>query len=400
MARNEENDFIVVHSQTQSYPNGSSSTQSRDVRGTRYLRRPDIVRTVPDASGFRSPTEYYARKVYQTPVVGTITYTATGSYKWKHITDTHPCTLAGCGFPLPGVPNSLENELKVKCLRKVRESHVNLAMTLAFAGQTLNMLWTRLLNVAEVLDAVRDRDWKKVYRLLRVPGYKPGKRGADYTLEVQFGWRQLIADIVGIAQHLESGLRNEHMYVYGKAGAKSASPVYHVRKNIYTWGNVGDAVVNGTNEEFHSMVLIFKVQSPVRALLSQLGLTNPAVLAWDVIPWSFVVNWVIPIGDWLESLDATVGLSYVGGTYSRGNRCEGGTISVTPSNVAGMDGSGIGEGEFSYFFYERSVIDPYVSPFYVKNPFRGGIVRAITATALVAQKASGMRNDFSDTPLF
>lgn len=135
-------------------------------------------------------------------------------------------------------------------------------------------------------------------------------------------------------------------------------------------------------------------------MLSRIGLTNPAVLAWDVIPWSFVVNWVIPIGDWLESIDSTVGLDYLGGTYSRGVRLQDGKVAVTPAWDRNRKGSGFGEGSFAFFNYDRKVISQYVDPFYLKNPFRGGIVRAITATALVAQKASGMRNDFSDTPLF
>lgn len=403
MARNEDNSFVVTHNQTVYYPTGKPVERPvapSTYTVVRYRKRPDVKVNAPDPSGFRAPSAYYTQVRTRTPVVGILEYRYPDPRGWWWKTDCNAVGWNTLPSNFDALPPSLENELKVRCLRKVRDSSVNLAMTLAFMGPTLNMLWQRLISIADVLDAVKARDWKKVYRLLRVPGYKPGKRAADYTLEVQFGWRQLIADVIGICEALEKGLLDEHMYVYGKAGAKSARPFYHVREKFYTTYTVGDVVHSGTREEFHSMTMVFKVRNPAMQLLSQIGLTNPFVLAWDVIPWSFVVNWVIPIGDWLESIDSTVGLDYLGGTYSYGVRLQDGTVVVNPSRIRDRIGTGLGEGSFAFFNYNRKVISQFVEPFYLKNPFRGGIVRAITATALVAQKASSMRNDFSDTPLF
>jgi hypothetical protein len=43
---------------------------------------------------------------------------------------------------------------------------------------------------------------------------------------------------------------------------------------------------------------------------------NPAELAWEVIPFSFVVDWAIPIGDTLSALDALRGVTGIQGTES------------------------------------------------------------------------------------
>lgn len=43
---------------------------------------------------------------------------------------------------------------------------------------------------------------------------------------------------------------------------------------------------------------------------------NPLELAWEVIPFSFVVDWAIPIGDWLSSLDALLDVQWLEGTYT------------------------------------------------------------------------------------
>jgi hypothetical protein len=34
-----------------------------------------------------------------------------------------------------------------------------------------------------------------------------------------------------------------------------------------------------------------------------LGLTDPASVAWELLPWSFVIDWFLPIGDYLSALN-------------------------------------------------------------------------------------------------
>lgn len=50
--------------------------------------------------------------------------------------------------------------------------------------------------------------------------------------------------------------------------------------------------------------------------LTAIGLMDPASTAWELVPWSFVVDWTLPIGDWLSSLSATLGLSFRAGSYT------------------------------------------------------------------------------------
>lgn len=32
-----------------------------------------------------------------------------------------------------------------------------------------------------------------------------------------------------------------------------------------------------------------------------LGLTNPELVAWELVPYSFVADWFIPLGDWMAA---------------------------------------------------------------------------------------------------
>lgn len=43
--------------------------------------------------------------------------------------------------------------------------------------------------------------------------------------------------------------------------------------------------------------------------LAQCGISNPLLLGWELIPYSFVVDWLFPVGEYLSALDALNGTS-------------------------------------------------------------------------------------------
>jgi len=51
-----------------------------------------------------------------------------------------------------------------------------------------------------------------------------------------------------------------------------------------------------------------------------LGITNPLLIGWELVPFSFVVDWFLPVGNWLESVDAMLG--YESAYYSSSFRVE------------------------------------------------------------------------------
>jgi hypothetical protein len=55
------------------------------------------------------------------------------------------------------------------------------------------------------------------------------------------------------------------------------------------------------------------MSSPETASLGAMGLTNPLLIAWELLPWSFVVDWFLPVGKFVENMDATAGLTFKDG---------------------------------------------------------------------------------------
>lgn len=50
---------------------------------------------------------------------------------------------------------------------------------------------------------------------------------------------------------------------------------------------------------------------------NQWGMLNPTVVAWELTQFSWLVDYVFQVGDWLESLTASVGTIPLGGSVSR-----------------------------------------------------------------------------------
>lgn len=64
------------------------------------------------------------------------------------------------------------------------------------------------------------------------------------------------------------------------------------------------------------------------ATASSLGLTNPAFVIWDMIPYSHVIDWGIGVGNYLNNLDALAGVKRVSAHYTVKNHAYREILSV------------------------------------------------------------------------
>jgi len=141
------------------------------------------------------------------------------------------------------------------------------------------------------------------------------KNLAENWLELQYGWKPLLMDIEGLLKNLS----NLH---FGDANVRSvtAKGRYEVQKFVsfktYTsptiGNNKGQHMVRATTDVKFSCR--FKVESPLTSFLAQTGFTNPINLVWEVLPFSFVADWFIPIGPYLSAMSAWDGCAFLDGS--------------------------------------------------------------------------------------
>jgi hypothetical protein len=112
---------------------------------------------------------------------------------------------------------------------------------------------------------------------------------AKRWLELQYGWLPLLKDIYGgaefLAHHLNVPLQRRYRVsriVNGRA--ETAAPVNAKFKRAWC----------------QDLVQIIAIVSE-KDVTQLAGLQDPASVAWELLPWSFVADWFIPIGSWLSS---------------------------------------------------------------------------------------------------
>lgn len=225
-------------------------------------------------------------------------------------------------------PTTVEAAVYNKAVRKLIEAaqtemSANLAQDFAQIGQTVRLVVdttsriTRSLKRLKKLDLVGAADEllagkrnaeaiRKKMRLAKT------KTLADNWLELQYGWKPLLQSIDGTmratANYLASGSPVvREVSASAKKATRASIGIFDVM-----WGyRIGHRVT--MTDQVCKLGIRFGVDSNLKAYLSQLGFTNPVNLAWEVLPFSFVVDWFLPVGPYLESLSAWDGCTFMDG---------------------------------------------------------------------------------------
>jgi len=132
-------------------------------------------------------------------------------------------------------------------------------------------------------------------------------------LELQYGWKPLLMDIHGVMEATRLLMKKvQPLYAQTASATKTRSTSVKMFSPGYE-----PSISFGTREVYTSsrcrIGIRWQVDSQWTAFASQLGFTNPINLAWEIIPFSFVIDWALPIGPYLEALSSFQGLVFKDG---------------------------------------------------------------------------------------
>jgi len=200
------------------------------------------------------------------------------------------------GFLEPVLPDL--SDWEQSCLRllhkRISDVPANLAQILAERRQTATLLADAVSRLTSALSAFRRRDLTSVVSSL----FPTSVKGlANDYLAFKFGVVPLISDIEGLLQNLSAfDLKNKTV------STRVTTPV--INRELYRATTGGLTYVVKEELQFtvkYSASLRFS--SELNRAFQKLGLTNLASLGWELLPWSFVADWVFSIGSWLQSLE-------------------------------------------------------------------------------------------------
>jgi len=211
------------------------------------------------------------------------------------------------------VPQDVIDDAFSKFLSNTAQAKANLLVLYAERLKTVDMVTDRINKLARAAAAARRGNLTAAAMQLGYSagsGASPKERGkrrrqqfASDWLELQYGWRPLLSDIYAICTARQpigfdaygSSVRSETI-----DEASSISLPFRIkRKHEVTYRCSVFARCTVTNSALRSA--------------AEFGLIQPDLLAWELIPYSFIIDWFYPVSTYLQQMRALSGLSVSNG---------------------------------------------------------------------------------------
>jgi hypothetical protein len=210
---------------------------------------------------------------------------------------TQPPSLDLGPWALPAgyISDTLRNRAFDKLLKQIKGHDFNLGVDLGQMKQTVGLLSGNLGKLGRSALALRRGDFSTAARQLGARPRGTRLKTTDISgrwLELQYGWLPLLSSCFEASKAFE---------------AISAGP----RKKLFVSAGTAKEVGNCSNSpSLHSCLvhgrkgrrLQYEMYEEM-TVARNLGLEDPLSVAWELTPWSFVVDWFIPIGTYLSNLN-------------------------------------------------------------------------------------------------
>lgn len=222
--------------------------------------------------------------------------------------------MARAKWDVLSVPAELVSRAEIKCLVKLKHQNVNYATALAESKQTLGLVGNALLRYSRALSHAKKGRWKQAAEALGVKEKPFSKASTDIAgrwLEMQYGWLPLVSDVYGAVQDWQQRFDKVSPTISVKHTLVSKE------QRVKPFTVSGLPCFNAVNNRILAFVrLDYTVVNPALIKGANLGLLNPAEVAWELVPYSFAVDWFLPVGAWISSFDAAFGLTFRGGSLT------------------------------------------------------------------------------------
>lgn len=285
---------------TTSYPNPWS-------KGFRVVSKAPSVRRVKPSDLLSSLTGYgtHEREIKDKKPYSFQVVHGDGSVTSYHDVEPEWYSTVGQVGLYPPEPN-----WQTKLRLQIKDQKINLAQAVAEYPQAQRMFANNATTIANALRALRRGEMKKVFNTLGLPRKKLRGTVSNRWLELQYGWLPLLSDLHGAVEELQQSLQRPRTR---RVTARATSQVELDVQNGW-YPHLQERGTIHAEAKATAKAVCYIQQESLAA--SRLGVTNPLNLAWELLPYSFVIDWFIPIGNWLNSLDAGIGLGAIRGTVT------------------------------------------------------------------------------------
>lgn len=261
----------------------------------------------------------------------------------------------------------------------------SLGVTLAQWKQANSMMGARAQQLLAFTLALKRGDAKGIVRALgvrkqdvdRILSKRYGVAGklSDLWLEFWFGWKPMITDIYAAAEVFDQPLPWAR---YRGRGSSTMTALQPAREPDFP-GWDGYEGIEFAGEARVEIAIDVRLRNANEHLMNQFGINNPATIAFELIPWSFLLGWVSNVNSWMRSFTDFAGLETSNGYISRKVTCTG-RIWKTGPYFNQDSGSGSGRR------FSRVGVSTLARPSFFWKELKFEPTRALTAISLLTQQ--------------
>lgn len=326
-------------------------------------------------------TEAWARNTFSNPAGFNALMGENGGY----MPGPNPSNLIGYDYGVTWAVNTAREALVAQL-----NEEAMLAVNFAERAQTINMMskrlgqltrFTRWLRRGNVVRAAQELQVAVPRTLKNVSRRRVLKKFGDTWLEFHFGWEPLVKDIYNACDLIQKPIAGGQVTVRGRTQQIGAS--------FQNAGGCSDSKKSFRSGSFSGRVrgkagMSFAISNPNLYLANRLGLVNPAAVAWELVPYSFVVDWFVNcsqvIGEFSDFIGVKVENAWYGTTCKAiGSYYDAGYIYCDTKQPYAMYFYQK-EGLYSYRYLGLPSVKLGIKPFK-----RLSTVRAATAISLLLQ---------------
>lgn len=198
------------------------------------------------------------------------------------------------------------------------------------------------------------------------PKYRGAKGLSNLWLEFWFGWKPMVQDIYTACEVFDN-------FIPWDTLTGSASRPLQLS---YSSGEFSSAY-RFAGKAACKVGIDVRLVNPNVRLLQQFGLLNPASVAWDAVPWSFVIDWFANVNQWLSSFTDFAGFETSNGYVTKFAAIQG---NFKWPAYPGYGGPAVG------VFMSRALSQSLPRPALQLKGWSMKPTRALTAITLLTQK--------------
>ncbi len=221
-----------------------------------------------------------------------------------------------------------------KLMDKVKGDTSSLAVTAAEGREAFVMVAKRVTGLYRAYRHLRKGEFKQFCKELSVDPKRKHRslvrsasnEASGLWLEYWFGWSPTVQEIGSTAMALS--VNPVLATVTERAGSG-----FKLTERSVTVGNTSKRTIKQSGKGVVRHGAKFTLSNENLFLANRLGLINPMLVAWEVVPFSFVVDWFTKFGSYLESFTDLAGLTVSQPWSAQYTRCSQYTTIWNPPNT-------------------------------------------------------------------